>query len=58
MKLRVAIYKSPIHQYEIAEKLGISRYTLCRQLRMEISKEQQEKIFNALRELEQERGVK
>ena len=56
MKLRLEIYKSDVYQYEIADKLGISRFKLCRLLQTEISKEQEQLIFSALRELENEKA--
>ncbi len=55
MQLRLSIYKSDIHQYEIAERLGISRYKLCRLLQTEITKRQAKLILDTLRELEKER---
>ena len=55
-RLRVAIFKSNVHQYEIAEKLGVSRFTLQRWLQTEISKAKQDEIMNALKELEKEKS--
>ena len=55
-RLRVAIFKSKVNQYEIAEKLGVSRFTLQRWLQTEISKAKQDEIMNALKELEKEKS--
>ena len=55
-RLRVAIFKSKVNQYEIAEKLGVSRFTLQRWLQTEISKDKQDEIMNALKELEKEKS--
>lgn len=60
MKLRLEIYKAKevnkIYQYEIAEKLGISRFKLNRLLQREISKDTEQKIFKALDELKTEKA--
>ena len=56
MKLRLEIFKSEVYQYELAEKLGISRFKLNRLLQTELSKEKEQLIFNALRELEEEKA--
>ena len=55
-RLRVAIFKSKVNQYEIAERLGVSRFTLQRWLQTEIPKAKQDQIMNALKELEKEKS--
>ena len=55
MELRFEIYKSSVYQYEIAERLGISKWKLNRLLQRDISKDQEESIYKALRDLEKER---
>ena len=59
MQLRLEIYKAKeiykVYQYEIAEKLGISRFKLNRLLQTEIPKETEDKIFKALEELKEEK---
>ena len=55
MELRFEIYKSSVYQYEIAERLGISRFKLNRLLQTEINKETEEKIFKALEEIKEEK---
>ena len=44
-----------VYQYEIAERLGISRFKLNRLLQTEIPKETEDKIFKALEELKEEK---
>ncbi len=55
-KLRIEIYKSKVKQYEIAERLEISPYKMCRLLQTDLSEEQKKKILDTLRELEQEKA--
>ncbi len=55
MELRLAIYKSNVYQYEIAKRLGITDYKLCRLLRTEITKRQAKLILDTLKELEKEK---
>ena len=54
-KLRLEIYKSNVKQYELAEKLGMERTKLCRLLQRELTPEETDKIFKALKELEKEK---
>lgn len=49
--IRAKIKKSRIMQYEIANCLGISEYTLCRWLRKELTPEQSERILAAIEEI-------
>lgn len=60
-KLREDIYVAKIEhgitQYEIAEKLGISRFKLCRLLQRELTIPQQKKIAQALTELIEEKSL-
>ena len=56
-KLKFKIFKSDVYQYEIAEKLGISRFKLNRLLQTQITKEQEDLILNTLTELETEKKL-
>lgn len=56
-KLKFKIFKSDVYQYEIAEKLGISRFKLNRLLQTQITKEQEDLILNTLAELETEKKL-
>ncbi len=50
-EIRQAIKESRIMQYEIAEQMGISEYTLCKWLRKELTAEQRERIYTAIAEI-------
>ena len=56
LELRQFIKDNRVMHYEIAEKLGISEYTLCKRLRKKLSDEQRERIINAVKELRNEQG--
>lgn len=49
--LRETIHKSGLYQWQIAEHIGISEFTLCRWLRYELTTEQKEQIMQAIAEL-------
>ncbi len=51
VEIRELIKKNRIFNYEIAEKLHISEYTLCRWLRNELSTEKKQEITAAIIEL-------
>lgn len=50
-KMKQIIKQSRFMQYEIAEKMGISEYTLSKWFRKELTTEQQEKILSAIQAL-------
>lgn len=54
-ELRQFIKENRILHYEIAEKIGISEYTLCKRLRKKLSDEQRERIISAVKQLRKER---
>ncbi len=47
-EIKRTIKESRIMQYEIAAKMGISEYTLCKWFRKELTAEQQERILAAI----------
>ena len=47
-EIKRTIKESRIMQYEIAVKMGISEYTLCKWFRKELTAEQQERILAAI----------
>lgn len=51
LNIKQTIKESRILQYEIAAKIGISEYTLCKWFRKELTTEQQEKILAAIAEI-------
>lgn len=48
IEIRTKIKESRIMQYEIAAKIGISEYTLCRWFRKELTSEQRMQILDAI----------
>lgn len=50
-EIKQAIKDSRIMQYEIAAKMGISEYTLCKWFRTELTAEKKERIFAAIAEI-------
>lgn len=51
LEIREAIKKSRFMQYEIAQQIGISEFSLCRWFRQELTAEQKEKILTAIEQL-------
>ena len=49
--IKQIIKESRYRQYEIAAKIGISEYTLCKWFRKELTAEQQERILAAIAEI-------
>ena len=43
-RIRDAMYKAGIKQWQLANLLHISEFTLCRRMRLEMSAEEQERI--------------
>lgn len=48
LEIRMIIKKNRLCHYEVAAKLGISEYTLCRWLREELSDERKGIILEAI----------
>ena len=53
-EVKKIIRQSRIMQYEIAERLGVSEYTLCKWFRRELTDEQKQRIFEAVRAIKSE----
>ena len=47
-EIKRSIKESRIMQYEIAAKMGISEYTLCKWFRKELTSEQRMQILDAI----------
>lgn len=47
--IRKVLKDSGMKQWELAEKLGISEFTLSRKLRNELPQEEQERLLNLIR---------
>ena len=51
VEIRVAILEANIKYYEIANKLGIHKVSFSRKLRNELSKEEKNRVLQAIEEL-------
>ena len=49
LKVRQALLKAGIKNYELAEMMGISEWTLSRRLRKELPKEERDRILELIR---------
>ncbi len=49
-KIRNELFNSGMRQWMLADALEISEYTLCKRLRHELPKEEQERIISLIRE--------
>lgn len=49
--IRNAIANARLHQWEVAEKLGVNEGTFCKWLRYELPEEKKARILSAIREL-------
>ena len=56
IEIKETIKKARLYQYEIAQKLGITEFTLCVWFRSELSPDRKEKILSAITELVSEGG--
>ena len=54
--IRKALKEADIRQWQLAEKLHISEWTLIRRFRHELSDEQKEKVFTAIEKLKKEQN--
>lgn len=50
-EIRTAIIDAGLHQWEIAEKLGVTEGTFCKWLRYELSEDRKMRILAAIHEL-------
>ena len=50
-EIREQIKKSRIFQYEIAQQLGVTEFTLCTWFRTELTAERRKKILEAINQL-------
>ena len=48
LEIRQAIKSARLMQYEVAGKIGISEYTLCKWLRKELPNERKAQILDAI----------
>lgn len=55
-EIRAALLKTGIRQWALAEKMGVSEFTLCRWLRHELPAEKKRAALEAIRELAKEKA--
>lgn len=48
--IREVLQENGLHQWELAERLGVSENTLCRKLRKELTSEEKEQFLKAITE--------
>lgn len=53
--IRKAMFNANLKQWQLANILGLSEYTLCRKLRVELPEEEQERIVSRIHEWEREK---
>lgn len=53
-EIRSTAKKAGVRQWQIAEKLGISEFTLIRRMRHDLTQEQQKEILNAIIDIAEE----
>lgn len=53
-QIRISMIKANLKQYEVASKLGITKFHFCRKLRYELSQEEKARVLKAIEELKQE----
>lgn len=53
-EIKELIRKNRLYGYEVAERVGITEFTLCRWFRKEMTDEQKEKVISAIKALKAE----
>lgn len=53
-KIRTALKERKMHQWELAERLGVSEPTFTRWMRHELPEEEQDRIVSVIREEDNE----
>ncbi|MBP7186985.1 MAG: hypothetical protein KBA55_09545 [Ruminococcus sp.] len=56
-EIKAIIKENRLYCYEVAEKIGITEFTLCRWFRKEMSEEQKEKVITAIAALCEEKEL-
>lgn len=58
LKIRAKLKEKEVHQWEVAEKLGVAEMTFTRKMRRELPEEEQQKIFSIIDEIAKEKNNK
>lgn len=56
--LRTAMRQRNVKQWEVAEALGISEYTLCKKLRHQLPEDLQAKLLEVIETIADKKGAK
>ena len=51
LDIRIKIKENRLCHYEVAAKIGVSEYTLCRRLRAELSEDKRNTILKAISDI-------
>lgn len=52
-EIKKKIRESRIHQYEVADAIGVSEYTFCKWLRKPLSPDKEQAVLEALQKLKE-----
>ena len=55
VEIRLALRQTGVRQWELAERLKVSEWTLCRRLRHELPPERKQEALEAVRVIEREK---
>ena len=57
-EIRNALKNCNVFQYELADAVGVSEYTLCKHLRKELSTDEEERLLRAIERIAEGKGAK
>ena len=56
--IKNALKKCNVFQYELADAVGVSEFTLCKHLRKELSADEEERLLRAIERIAEGKGAK
>ena len=56
--IRDSLKKFNVYQYEVADAVGVSEFTLCKHLRKELSTDEEERLLRAIERIAERKGAK
>ena len=56
--IRDSLKKFNVYQYEVADAVGVSEFTLCKHLRKELSTDEEERLLQAIERIAERKGAK
>lgn len=57
IEIRIAILQAGLKNWQVANKLGIYEESFSRKLRYELSKEEKQRVLQAIKELKENGGI-